>query len=188
MSRLLTTIATLLCVAAIALVVAIMVVPAILGLERYVITGRSMSGTIEQGSVIYARLTPVEQLKVGNIITFVPPGKSDPVTHRISRISTRRDGVRVFSTKGDFNEAADPWRFTFSQPQQARYVYHVPYLGYVLSVLSVREVRMAVIGLPALVIALSLLVSLWRTAGEEVRRQEGDLPVSRDTTTSFEPR
>ena len=169
---------TALCVAAAALVVFVVLLPAVLGLERYVITGGSMTGTIPKGAVVYARLTPVAQLKTGDIITFVPPDSSGPVTHRILSVKQGDGGERVFQTKGDFNEAVDPWKVTFSQPEQARYVYHVPYAGYVLAALSDRVVRLLVIGLPALLIGVSLLWSLWVSAGQEARRQEtADAPV-----------
>ena len=116
---------------------------------------------------------------MGDIVTFVPPGQTSPVTHRIVGIARSDAGERVFRTKGDFNNSADPWRFTFSQPRQARYVFRIPYLGYVLAVLSIRAVRMVLIGLPAFVIAVSLLWSLWRSAGEEVlRREAAGAPVT----------
>ena len=64
---------------------------------------------------------------------------------------------------------------TLNEPQQARYVFQVPLLGYVLAALGMRTVRIALIGLPAVLIALSLLWSLWREAGDEVvRRLEDD--------------
>lgn len=153
-------------------VVAAVLIPALTGMQRYVITGGSMTGTISKGSIVYARLTPVEQLKVGDIITFVPPAMSAPVTHRIIAIQQSGDGKLVFRTKGDFNKVADPWRMTLREPEQARYVFHIPYLGYLLAALAIRQVRIVVVGIPAVIIALSLLVSLWREAGEEVRKQE----------------
>ena len=57
-------------------------------------------------------------------------------------------------------------------------MFHVPLLGYVLAALSMRSVRIALIGVPALLIALSLLWSLWREAGEEValRLEDDGLP------------
>lgn len=161
---------TAVCVATLALVVAVMLAPALLGLQRYVIVGGSMTGTIDKGSVVYARLTPVAELKRGDIITFVPPQETMPVTHRILSIKIQ-NGERVFRTKGDYNTVADPWKITFSQPEQARYAYHIPYAGYVLAALSLRPVRMVVIGLPALLVAVSLLWSLWASAGVEARRQ-----------------
>ena len=175
MKSLLGKVATGLCVAALVFVVAAIVIPGLLGLQRYVITGGSMTGTIPKGAVIYSRITPVAQLKVGDIITFNPPGVSGAVTHRIVAVETGPDGRPAFQTKGDFNETADPWNpVTLNEPQQARYVFQVPVLGYVLAALSMRTVRIALIGLPAVLIALSLLWSLWREAGEEVARRIED--------------
>ena len=172
MKRLFKAVVTLLCVAAAVIFVLVIMVPALLGMQRYVITGGSMTGTISKGSVIYSRLTSVEQLKVGDIITFYPPGYSAPVTHRIIGIDAGQDGKLVFRTKCDFNEVADPWKATLVEPRQARYVFHIPAIGYVLAALAIRPVRMILICLPALVIAVSLLWSLWKKAGDEVQRQE----------------
>ena len=172
---------TALCVAGLVFVVVVILVPGLLGLQRYVITGGSMTGTIPKGAVIYSKITPVEQLKVGDIITFNPPGYSTAVTHRIIAVEQGPDGRPAFRTKGDFNETADPWNpVTLNEPQQARYVFQMPVLGYVLAALSVRAVRLALIGLPALVIALSLLWSLWREAGDEVVRRLEDDAVPHD--------
>ena len=166
---------TALCVAGLVFVVAAILIPGLLGLQRYVITGGSMTGTIPKGAVIYSRVTPVDQLEVGDIITFNPPGMSEAVTHRIVAIEEGPDGRPAYRTKGDFNEAADPWNpVTLNEPQQARYVFQVPVLGYVLAALGLRTVRIALIGLPAVLIALSLLWSLWREAGEEVARRIDD--------------
>jgi signal peptidase I len=169
-------VALLLCIAALLLVAIVIIVPAILGLQRYVITGGSMTGTIPKGAVIYSRLTSVEQLAVGDIITFYPPGYSAPVTHRIVAIAPAADGRLAFSTKGDFNTAADPWKVHLVEPRQARYQFCIPYVGYVLAALAIRQVRVLLIGLPALLIAGSLLWSLWRQAGEEVERREVGQP------------
>jgi signal peptidase len=179
MSRIVRWAANVLLAAAAIIVAATIVLPAALGLQRYVITGGSMTGAIDKGSAVFARIVPVESLMAGDIITFAPPGDTTPVTHRILSVSEGPDGERVFQTKGDFNEAADPWRLIFTQPSAARYVCHVPYLGYLLAALSVREIRVLVIALPALLIAVSLLGSVWRTAGEEMRKHEialSDLP------------
>ena len=164
----------LLVAAILAISVLVIIVPALLGLQRYVITGGSMTGTIGKGSVIYSRRTPTDQLKTGDIITFVPPGHSAPVTHRIIAVDVGQDGQHVFQTKGDFNEAKDPWKVNMDGPTQARYVFQIPYLGYALAALAIRAVRMLLIGLPAIFIALSLLWSLWKQAGDELKRQEAE--------------
>jgi signal peptidase len=152
---------------------ALMLVPALLGYERYVITGDSMSGAYDRGSILYSREVPVEQLAVGDVITYEPPPKAGTdglVTHRIVSIQ-RAHGERVFRTGGDANAEPDPWRFSLEEPTQARASFAVPLAGYAFAALGIREVRMLVIGLPALGIAVLLLVRLWREAGEEVRRR-----------------
>jgi len=170
-----------LCVAALVFAVAAILVPGLLGLQRYVITGGSMTGSIPKGAVVYSRITPVGELEAGDIITFSPPGMTSAVTHRIMAVEEGPDGGPAFSTKGDFNEVADPWNpVTLNEPVQARYVFHVPLLGYLLAALSARTVRIALIGLPAVLIALSLLWSLWRDAGEEVARRLEDDGVPHD--------
>lgn len=154
---------------------AVMLVPALFGLQRYVITGDSMTGTLDRGSLVFSELVPVADLKVGDVITYVPPPGSGPqgrVTHRIISVEAGGDGRPVMQTKGDANTVADPWRFSPDGPDQARAVFYLSYVGYLLGALNIREVRMVVIGLPALLIAIGLLARLWRDAGIEARRRE----------------
>ena len=111
---------------------ALMLIPAALGYERYVITGDSMDGAIDRGSLVYERAVPTSELRVGDVITYQPPpdtGLDGLVTHRIVSITEGRHGEPVFRTEGDTNEAPDVWRFTLDEPTQARAVFHVPYVG-----------------------------------------------------------
>jgi signal peptidase I len=71
-------------------------------------------------------------------------------------------GGLVFRTKGDANPVADPWRFRLTRPEQARARFSVPYVGFVLAALGVRELRILLIGLPALLIGLGWAIVLWR--------------------------
>jgi signal peptidase len=156
---------TTLLLAAGVLLGALMVVPALAGIQRYVIVSGSMTGTYDRGSVVFDQVVPVSKLKVGDVITYKPPGDSGIdhlVTHRIASIATDKTGVRVFRTKGDANQVADPWTFTLSNPTQARVIAGIPYVGFAIAALSDRHVRMLVVGLPALLIALSSLAALWR--------------------------
>jgi signal peptidase len=160
------------CLLVMTVVVLLILVPALFGLQRYVITGGSMTGTIPKGAIVYSKLIPTKDLKVGDIITFRPPGYGEAVTHRIVAIEPGQDGKLVYHTKGDFNETEDPWEVNLEQPKQARYDFYVPYVGYALAALSIRQVRVIVIALPAAIIAISLIWSLWAKAGEELRREE----------------
>jgi signal peptidase len=153
---------------------AVAVLPGVLGYERYVITSGSMTGAYDRGSIVYAKAVPTSSLRVGDVITYRPPRSTRGdalLTHRIAWIGRDRRGEAVFRTKGDANRVVDPWRFRLERPTQARAVFGLPYAGYVLSALSIREVRMAVIGLPALLVALAVLGRLWIEAGAEQRRR-----------------
>jgi signal peptidase len=143
----------------------------LMGYERYVITGGSMSGSIERGSVLFAKAVPTSDLKVGDVITYTPPRGSGPeglVTHRIVAIRSE-GGKRLYKTRGDANRSVDPWEFELPRPTQARAAFDVPYAGHVLNALSGRQVRMIAFGLPAAIIALMMVLRLWRDAGEAAR-------------------
>jgi len=169
-------------------VAALMLVPALLGLNHYVITGASMTGTYDRGSLVFEEVVPTSELKVGDVITYTPPGEAGGqalVTHRIVLIREKR-GERMLRTKGDANASPDPWHFTLVRPTQSRVVFHVPYVGYVFSALAIREVRVLAIGLPALLIAVAVLLGLWRWAGEEARRLSDREPAAARSTGSLE--
>ena len=153
-----------------ALVLALVVlVPALLGFQRYVITSGSMTGTYDRGSLVFDRVVPTASLHAGDVITFQPPGHAGLVTHRIASVRTVR-GQRVFTTKGDANRAPDAWgAIKLANAKQARVAFHVPYVGYGIAALSERRVRMLVVGLPAMLIALSTLAGLWRDTSPNAR-------------------
>jgi signal peptidase len=147
--------------------------PAAIGLQRYVIVSGSMAGSYDRGSLVLADVVPVRDLRVGDVITYRPPATSGVdhlVTHRIAEAGSDHTGVRVFRTKGDANPVADPWEFSLTRDHQARVVAGIPYAGYALAALSDRDLRMAVIGVPALLIALVSLLGTWRVLGELARR------------------
>ncbi len=167
--RLGTALATALCAACLGLA-GLMLLPGLLGYQRYVITSGSMTGSYDRGSVVFDKVVPVADLEVGDAITYTPPPGSGPsgrITHRIVWIGSDQFGRRVLRTKGDANEAADPWTFALDGATQARVAFHVPYVGYALSVLAIRQARMVLIGLPALLIAFAVLVGFRRDLRNE---------------------
>lgn len=146
--------------------------PSLMGLQRYVIMGGSMEGTYDLGSVIFSEIVPVSELEVGDVITYVPPaesGISTLVTHRIVEI----DG-EDYRTQGDANADVDPWTFQLTAATQPRAVAHVPHVGWAFMALADRGTRMAVIGLPAALIALWSLVELVRALRPQPKDQTRD--------------
>ena len=155
--------------------------PALFGIQRYVINGTSMTGTIDYGSVVFDKVVPVSDLRVGDVITYQPPagfGVDHMVTHRI--VAIHGD---VFRTQGDAVPQRDPWKFKLNHPTQARVVFAVPYAGYPFLWLADRDTRMLAIGLPAGVIALLSLgqiVTILRGKDEQAPDASGhpSVPVS----------
>lgn len=139
------------------------IVPGLLGYERYVITGGSMSGSIERGSVVLEKPVPVADLVVGDVITYLPPADSGVgtlVTHRITEIAPGTAGTTVFATQGDANPDPDPWAFSLASGTQPVVTYAVPHVGHVFVALADPQVRKLVVGVPAAVIALIALRDL----------------------------
>lgn len=144
----------------------LVLLPVGLGLDRYVMSGRSMDsgadGGIAQGSVVFERHVPVSDLRVGDVITFRPPapaGVDGLVTHRIVRITPQ--GIL---TRGDNEAARDPWVLRPQQPTLPRVVYTLPWVGYVYLVVFHPVTRVALVGITALLLVL--------VAGEIRRRRE----------------
>jgi signal peptidase len=160
---------------AVAAIAALLVlVPALVGWERYAIVSGSMTGTYDRGSLVLAEVVPVDDLRVGDVITYTPPAGDHLVTHRIAWIGRDDAGRRIFRTKGDANAVADPWTFRLDRPTQARVRMGVPYAGHALTALGRRDVRMIVIALPALLIAGFSLARLWRQLGAEAQRRAAE--------------
>lgn len=149
--------------------------PSLLGYQRYVITGGSMTGTIDKGSIVLEKAVPVADLAVGDVITYQPPADSgvpNLVTHRIIEIGTAEGGGRLLRTQGDANPQPDPWRFSLTAPTQPVVRHHVPHVGWVLVALADRDVRVLVLGGPAGLVALASAVELLRALREGRRGRD----------------
>jgi signal peptidase I len=138
----------------------------LLGYQRYVLVGHSMEPTIHKGSLVFDEIVPVEALRKGDVITYIPPITKEPVSHRILSIERGPKGERVFRTKGDNNPSPDMRRFTLREPTQARVKFAIPYLGWLFVLLAMQEARIFLLALPALLLALWALAGVWRQGGE----------------------
>ena len=162
---------TLLCVLVTAFGVAFLL-PSLLGYQRYVITGTSMTGTVDLGSVVFEDVVPVADLRVGDVITYQPPAASGIdhlVTHRIIAIQGNK-----YRTQGDAVPQRDPWTFELVARDQPRVSYSVPYVGFLFLGLADRTIRMAVISVPA---ALVFLLAL-RQLVQGLRRRPTPAPTA----------
>ena len=68
-----------------------------------------MQPTVHAGDVAVLWQVPATSLRAGDVITFYPPGDtSAPKMHRIATLTRGSKGLQI-TTKGDANNAADPW-------------------------------------------------------------------------------
>lgn len=157
------------------------IAPSFLGYSRYIITGGSMTGTYDKGSVVFEEQVPVADLHVGDVITYLPPAESGLttlVTHRIVAMQPAQGGGVLFTTKGDHNPTADPWHFRLLDSRQPVVRFAVPHAGWVFIALADRQTRMLLIGGPAALVALFALVELAGAVRGGGRRTEETDPAA----------
>jgi signal peptidase I len=96
---------------------------------RPVLSG-SMRPGFPVGGVVITKRVPTSALQVRDVIVFHRPGEpQELVVHRI--VSLRHvDGGISIRTRGDANDAADPWHVTLRGATAYRAVYTVPLVGY----------------------------------------------------------
>lgn len=102
----------------------------LLGYNSFVIYSGSMEPTVKVGSLLLSRPVDVDDLRVGDVITYPVPGNHTTLTHRIVSIR-QEDGQRVLTTKGDASLKPDPQEVVL-RGQVSRMAFDIPYLGYVV--------------------------------------------------------
>lgn len=102
----------------------------IFGYRLYDVLTDSMSGTIEPGEVIICKeLDDVNELKVGDIITFLAPNGNYNETHRIIEIVRNDDdSISYIRTQGDNSPAPDNWQLNPANVK-AKYVRKSAFIG-----------------------------------------------------------
>ncbi|GLV13114.1 S26 family signal peptidase [Alicyclobacillus hesperidum] len=153
--------------------------PRMFGLEWYEVLSGSMEPGIHVGSIIFDKPhVDVNQLKVGDVITFKAPENEFPdysadhgqliITHRIHAI-VHKDGQLEFQTKGDANNAPDPNLVPASNVIAQYDNITIPYLGYYLNFVKTKLGIGLLIILPGALLIISTLVSLFK----EILRLQG---------------
>jgi len=154
-------------VAAVATFLFLAVGPRVLGYQTSTMLTGSMSPLINPGDVVVTVPVAVQNLKVGDIITYHIPVEDQRVeTHRIIDLTVNNQGTATVRTKGDANNGADPWTATLAAGQVDRQVFTVPYLGNAIRALRDPVVlKVLMYGAPAALVVL-VLVSIWRKKPE----------------------
>lgn len=144
------------------------------GLKPAVIKSGSMEPMLSRGSLILVKPTPADQLKVGDVITFGNPNTRDgnTVTHRITTIQNTEKGT-VFITKGDNNDARDPWNLQLEK--DAGVLRHdVPYVGHLSFFVHSKLGYGMLLIIPVLLLSFASLRSIWSRAAEPLSEPVGE--------------
>jgi signal peptidase I len=108
---------------------AIGILALIASLHFETVVSNSMRPTFSAGDVAVTQAVPISSLRVGDAIAFYPPGKTEPVLHRITSLETTAAGV-VVTTRGDANPVDDLWRAALTGTTAYRLVAVVPFIGW----------------------------------------------------------
>lgn len=151
--------------------------PSVFGYNLYYIVTGSMEPTIAVGDIILSKQASVEELKVGDIVTFTgESGELDGkiVTHRIQSVYEENGQIYVI-TKGDANTINDP-------PLRGEAVLavmkcRVPLLGSLVRVINTPLGFLTLVITPLLISLVKEIIDLiraFRSTKEELGNEEMD--------------
>ena len=142
--------------------------------NTYIIVSPSMVPTINVEDAIVIKRENVENLKVGDIITF---NSSDPrysgitITHRIVDIIKSDNGSLSFKTKGDANNSAD-MSYVKESDIYGKVILTVPKLGYLQYFLSQSYGWLLFIVIPCFSIISYDIVKLLKKIGLSIKKDD----------------
>ena len=136
--------------------------PHVLGYRTMTMLTGSMSPDIDPGDVIVVTPLPISQVQAGMAISYhIPIDDHRLVTHRVLAVETNPEGAVTVQTKGDANDAPDPWRATLQGSTAWQVSAVIPELGHAIEFLRTPALSHTLVyGAPAL-LAGWLLLSLW---------------------------
>jgi len=145
----------------------------------------SMRPTFAPGDIVVTEPEPVSSVRVGQVISYrVPVGEHQIETHRVVKIVQGQGTSNpVIQTRGDANQANDPWTARLQGATAWRQVAVIPKLGYVVNALRGRAIEIAAVLIAPIVLVALLLSEIWSGAGadpaSEQQRERRERRVSR---------
>ena len=112
-----------------------------------------------------------QNIAAGDIITFQSAaGGEELITHRVVKVHTGENDL-WFTTRGDANEVNDPVPVP-AQDLIGRVQYHLPLIGHVISFAGTRTGLLSMIIIPAILLIMFELRSLFKISAQMKRRKE----------------
>jgi signal peptidase len=127
----------------------------------------SMKPSFSPGDMIVVTPEPVRDVRVGQVISYrIPVGDHHVQSHRVIKIV--RGGVHpVVRTKGDANNAADPWTAKLNGTTAWRVRAVLPKVGYAVFWFRSPLMHSLTVLLAPLLLAVLLVAQIWRRPERE---------------------
>jgi signal peptidase len=173
MKRYLKFVAIALLASAILLLLGILFAP-YLGWRIDTVLSGSMSPTLQVGSAAVTRPVDPQTIRPDDIVTYRSPRNGEMTTHRV--VAIEEGESRLFGTKGDANEEADPYMVP-ALNIEGRVIVDVPLLGYVARSVKTPLGFGLLLGLPGMLIIAAESRKIWRelsTEGDSRTSKVGD--------------
>jgi signal peptidase I len=146
--------------------------PHVLGYRTMTMLTASMSPEIDPGDVTIVTPISMSEVTEGMVITYHKPiDDHSLVTHRVVSVE-KTNGTVTVKTKGDANDAIDPWTATLEGDTAYQVRAVIPELGHLIQALRAPVVTEVLLyGAPTLLVGWVLL-SIWRPARTEDDEEE----------------
>jgi signal peptidase I len=137
--------------------------PFAVGARPYSVMSGSMEPAIDTGDAVVVKRIAPSDARLGDVVTFPDPrGSGRLLTHRVRGV--QRGAVVRFVTKGDANHEVERWKVR-SDATIGRVLYRVPQAGRAAHLARSPAGRIALVGIPAVLLGLWTLVRIWRPRG-----------------------
>ena len=151
--------AFVLALVALAAALAVAAAPRLFGYGTLAVHGGSMGDSIPNGSLVFTRWIPDEDVEIRDVILVREESAASPRIHRVVAIYPEGGQVAV-RTRGDANKTPDPNLYVLPD-RVATPVRTVPYLGYLVGLVVTPLGWGLLVALPATLLCLFALRAIW---------------------------
>jgi signal peptidase len=157
--------------------------PHVFGYRTMTMLTGSMAPEIEPGDITVVTPLAVEDVAAGMVIAYhIPIDDHRVVTHRVVAVERGLDGSVTVQTKGDANEAVDPWKATLQGDTAWQVEAVVPEVGHAVQALRTPVVSMALRYGAVALVAGWLLLSIWRPTPADAAGTDTDTNTDEEVT------
>lgn len=155
--------------AIVVLLIGFMFIGPMFGWDTHPVLSGSMEPALEVGELIVTKPVKLEEVKMGDIITFQTDEQT--ISHRVVNI-IEIDERPWFQTKGDANEELDSNLVSSEGKEVRKVVFHVLYLGFAAQFMKNKWVFLALIGIPALILIGMFGRDFWKGILEKKEKRK----------------